>query len=76
MARLFVNLNSPLLILRIISRFKATCATSPTAEATRSERVQSEFESRVAYQRIHTHTKEALSSEAERRSYKPKVEIS
>ena len=45
--------------------------TSPTAEATRSERVQSEFESRVTY-----HTQRALSSEEERRSYKPKVGIS
>ena len=29
-------------------------ATSPTAEATRSERVESEFESRVAYQDIYS----------------------
>lgn len=32
------------------SRQTAPCATSPTAEALRSDRIQSEFKSRVAYQ--------------------------
>jgi hypothetical protein len=42
------------------------CATSPTAEATRSERVQSEFESRVTYQ-----LKLPSPSGPRHRSYKP-----
>ncbi len=57
------------------------CAGSPTAEAARSDRAQCEFESRSAYQPSRQGAScssifHALSSEAERRSYKPKVEIS
>ena len=58
------------------------CATSPTAEAMRSERIQSEFESPVAHQffarraPISRGTPYALSSEAERPAHIGKVGVS